>query len=175
MNNGIIKKVDDLGRIVIPKNIRKKLRIKNGDNLEIIIDNEDIVLKKYSMISKINDLAKELVESISIFMKHSIFITDTDNIIACTSSLKGKYLNKHISKELEESIMRREKMFQNHFKLFQLIDEESITCSYVSCVILSGGESVGMIIILSETEKMTETELQMASIVSSFITKYLEQ
>ncbi len=175
MENGIIKKIDDLGRIVIPKDIRRKLRIKTGDNLEITIKNGDIVLKKYSMINKINDLASELVDSISIFMKHSIFITDTDNIIACSNSLKSRYLKKHISKELEESIMRREKMFQNHFKLFNLIDDESITCSYVSCVILSGGEAVGMIIILSETEKMTETEVQMASIVSSFITKYLEQ
>lgn len=173
---GIIRRIDDLGRVVIPKEIRKNLRIKEGDNLEIFVEGEDVILKKYSMMNKINDLAFELTDSIYTFMKHSIFITDTDQVIAASGPLKKKYLNKNISDFIVESIKRRDKMTQNHFKELSLIkDEDSLTCSYVMSTILVNGEATGMILIVSEEEKLGESEMQMAGIASSFMTKYLEQ
>ena len=172
---GIIRRIDDLGRVVIPKEIRKNLRIKEGDNLEIFVRNEEIILKKYSMMNKINDLAGELTDAIYTFMKHSIFITDTDTVVAGSGSLKKKYLNKNISDYVVESIKRRDKMLENHFKEIEFIKDEIITCSYVMSTILVNGEAAGMIIIISEDEKLGESEMQMAGIVSSFMTKYLEQ
>jgi len=172
---GIIRRIDDLGRVVIPKEIRKNLRIKEGDNLEIFVENEEIIFKKYSMINKINDLAGELTDAIYTFMKHSIFITDTDLVVAGSGPLKKKYLNKNISEFITESIKRRDKMIENHFKEFNFIQDENITCSYIMSTILANGEAVGMIIIISEDEKLGETEMQLASIVSSFMSKYLEQ
>lgn len=172
---GIIRRIDDLGRIVIPKEIRKNLRIKEGDNLEIFVENEEIILKKYSMMNKITDLAQELTDAIYTFMKHSIFITDTDVVVSGSGPLKKKYLNKNISNFITESIKRRDKMIQNHFKELNFIDEENITCSYVMCTILVNGEATGMILIISEDEKLGDAEMQMAGIVSSFMTKYLEQ
>ena len=172
---GIIRRIDDLGRVVIPKEIRKNLRIKEGDNLEIFVQNEDIILKKYSIMNKINDLAQELTDAIYTFMKHSIFITDTDCVVAGSGSLKKKYLNKNISNYITESIKRRDKMIENHFKDLNFIRDEFITCSYVMSTILVNGEAAGMILIISEDEKLGEIEMQMAGIVSSFLTKYLEQ
>ena len=127
------------------------------------------------MMNKINDLAQELTDAIYTFMKHSIFITDTDQVVAGSGSLKKKYLNKNISDFITESIKRRDKMIENHFKELNFIEEENITCSYVMSTILVNGEATGMIIIISEDEKMSDAEMQMASIVSSFMTKYLEQ
>lgn len=173
---GIIRRIDDLGRIVIPKEIRKNLRIKEGDNLEIFVNGEEVILKKYSMMNKINDLASELTDSIYTFMKHSIFITDTDQVVAASGPLKKQFLNKNISDFIVESIKRRDKMIQNHFKELSFIkDEDEITCSYVMTTILVNGEAVGMILIISEDEKLGDSEMQMASIASSFMTKYLEQ
>lgn len=172
---GIIRRIDDLGRIVIPKEIRKNLRIKEGDNLEIFVQKEEIILRKYSIMNKINDLAQELTDAIYTFMKHSIFITDTDSVVAASGPLKKRYINKNISDTITQSIKRREKMLENHFKELNFIEEENITCSYVMSTILVNGEAAGMIIIISEEDKMTESEMQMASIVSSFMTKYLEQ
>ena len=173
---GIIRRIDDLGRVVIPKEIRKNLRIKEGDNLEIFVHNEEVILKKYSMMNKINDLASELTDSIFTFMKHSIFITDTDQVIAGSGPLKKKYINKNISDFITDSIKRRDRMLQNHFKELDFIkDDKEITCSYVMSTILVNGEAVGMILIISEEEKLTDTEMQMASIASSFMTKYLEE
>ena len=172
---GIIRRIDDLGRVVIPKEIRKNLRIKEGDNLEIFVVNEDIILKKYSMMNKINDLAQELTDAIYTFMKHSIFITDTDQVVAASGPLKKKYLNKNISDFITESIKRRDKILENHFKELNFIGDDKLTCSYVMSTILVNGEATGMILIISEEEKMSESEMQMAGIVSSFMTKYLEQ
>ena len=172
---GIIRRIDDLGRVVIPKEIRKNLRIKEGDNLEIFVVNEDIILKKYSMMNKINDLAQELTDAIFTFMKHSIFITDTDQVVAASGPLKKKYLNKNISDFITESIKRRDKILENHFKELNFIEDEKLTCSFVLSTILVNGEATGMILIISEEEKMSEAEMQMAGIVSSFMTKYLEQ
>lgn len=172
---GVIRRIDDLGRVVIPKEIRKNLRIKEGDNLEIFVSGEDVILKKYSMMNKINDLASELTDAIYTFMKHSIFITDTDTIVAGSGPLKKKYLGKNISDFLVESIKRRDKMIENHFKELKILNDDSLECSFVLNTILVNGEAVGLILIISEDEKLGENEMQMAGIVSSFMTKYLEQ
>ena len=174
-STGVIRRIDDLGRIVIPKEIRKNLRIKEGDNLEVFIDNEDIILKKYSMMNKINDLSQELTDAIYTFTKHNVFITDTDIVIAGSGKLKKIYLNKPISNFIVKSINRREKLLENHFKELNFVNEEIITCSFILSTILVNGEAAGMIVIISEDEKLGDAEMQLASIVSSFMTKYLEQ
>lgn len=173
---GIIRRIDELGRIVIPKEIRKNLRIKVGENLEIYVDSdENIVLKKFSVMNKITDLAQELTDAIYSFVKHNVIITDNNLIIAASGKIKKDYIKKPISKNLEESISRRENMLQNHFKEIEIIDDNNITCSYVNKAIIADGESVGMIMIFSTEQKMLEVEMTIAEIVSSFITKYLEQ
>ena len=108
-------------------------------------------------------------------MKHSIFITDTDQVVAASGPLKKKYLNKNISDFITESIKRRDKILENHYKELNFIEDEKLTCSYVMSTILVNGEATGMILIISEEEKMSDAEMQMAGIVSSFMTKYLEQ
>ena len=174
-STGVIRRIDDLGRIVIPKEIRKNLRIKEGDNLEVFVDNEDIVLKKYSMMNKINDLSQELTDAIYTFTKHNVFITDTDVVIAGSGKLKKSYLNRPISNFIVKSISRRDKILENHFKELNFVNEEILECSYILSTILVNGEATGMIVIISEDEKLSEVEMQLASIVSSFMTKYLEQ
>ena len=174
-STGVVRRIDDLGRIVIPKEIRRNLRIKEADNLEVFIDGEDIILKKYSMMNKINDLSQELTDAIYTFTKHNVFITDTDTVVAGSGKLKKDYLNKPISNFIVKSISRRDKILENHFKELNFVNEEEIECSYILSTILVNGEATGMIVIISEDEKLSEVEMQLASIVSSFMTKYLEQ
>lgn len=174
-STGVIRRIDDLGRIVIPKDIRKNLRIKEGDNLEVFIDEENIILKKYSMMNKINDLAQELTDAIYTFTKHNVFITDTNTILAGSGTLKKEYINAPISNFIEKSIDRREKILESYFKELNFVNQDIIECSYILSTIIVNSEAVGMIIIISKEEKLTEVEMQLANIVSSFITKYLEQ
>ena len=81
---------------------------KEGDNLEVFIQEEQIILQKHSMMNKITDLAQELTDAVYTFMKYNIFITDTDMIIASSGNLKKEYINKQLSEDIIESIKRRE-------------------------------------------------------------------
>ena len=93
VSTGIIRRIDELGRIVIPKEIRKNLRIKTGDNLEILVENENITLRKYSQIENITDMATIYAESFYQVLKYNVIVTYTDNVIACAGWLAKKYLN----------------------------------------------------------------------------------
>ena len=105
---GIIRRIDDLGRIVIPKELRKSLRIKNGDSLEIFVDQEDIILKKYSPIESIEEAAMKYVEGFNQVIKHNVIVTDKDKVIAVSGELKKKYLGKKITEFTERGIERRD-------------------------------------------------------------------
>ena len=88
-STGVIRRIDELGRIVIPKEIRKTLRIHDGDNLEIFIDNdENIILSKYSRFGSINDFANSFISALQKFISCDVIITDKDKIIALSNNLK---------------------------------------------------------------------------------------
>ena len=81
INTGIIRKIDDLGRIVLPKELRKNLNINSGDDLQIIIDNEKIILEKYSKLENYEDSLLEIIKCFSDVNNYKIFITVNDKII----------------------------------------------------------------------------------------------
>ena len=175
-NSGYIRRIDDLGRIVIPKEIRKNMRLRVGETLEVSLNDDNyIVLKKFSVVSRISELAQELTESMNIFTKHNIIIMDSSEIIACSCSLKNQILNKPISDDMRDKIERREKMLQNHIKDLNIIDGKKLKCSYVDSAIIVSGEVVGLIMVLSESEIITDFEMKIVEIVSTFISRYLEE
>ena len=100
---GVVRRIDDLGRIVIPKEIRKTLRIKEGDPLEIFTDREGgIILKKYSPIGELSEFATEYAETLAKTTGHIACITDKDTVIAISGGSKKEYLEKGVSKQLEQ-------------------------------------------------------------------------
>ena len=172
---GIVRRIDDLGRVVIPKEIRKTLRIKEGENLEIFIDDkENVVLKKYSLMNKIEDFAQNLTDTLNSFLKHNIIITDNDSIIAASGKYKKKYLNKSISSSLENMLFRREKVLENYNKKISLINEEEIEVTYAVSTIISNGDITGLVIIFDDEALIDETDFQICQIVSNFLGKHLE-
>ena len=100
---GVVRRIDDLGRVVIPKEIRKTLRIKEGDPLEIFTDKEgEIILKKYSPIGELSEFATEYAETLAKTTGHIACITDKDTVIAVSGGSKKEYLEQGISPELEQ-------------------------------------------------------------------------
>lgn len=172
---GVVRRIDELGRIVIPKEIRKTLRIKEGENLEIFIDDkENIVLKKYSTMNKIEDFAQELTDSIYAFFKHNIIITDNDTIIAASGKYKKKYLNKSISSYLESALLNREKSIEKYNKKINIIEEEVLEGTYAISTIISNGDVVGLVIIFDNEAVIDDQEFQICQIISNFLGKHLE-
>ncbi|MCI9233097.1 MAG: AbrB/MazE/SpoVT family DNA-binding domain-containing protein [Bacilli bacterium] len=171
---GVVRRIDELGRIVIPKEIRKTLRIKEGENLEIYIDNEAIILKKYSSIHSLDEFAQKLTDTISSLLKKTVIITDSDTIVAVSGELKKKYLGQKISNELESIIKKRSQILEKGIESIR-ISEIAETGSYTYAPIIANGDALGIVLILSKTEPLSESEEQIVKIVANFLAKHLEQ
>ncbi len=173
---GVIRRIDELGRIVIPKEIRKTLRIKEGESLEIFIDGEEkIILKKYSALNSLLDFASKFTDSIYNACKCEAVITDTDTIIAASGSLKKKYLEKNISDHLLKSIKRRENLLEEYEKEIEIVDGSHESGTYALSTIMANGDAVGLVLLFSKDKEIGKEEMQIASITSAILGKYLEE
>ena len=100
---GIVRRIDDLGRVVIPKEIRRTLRIREGNPLEIFVDREgEVILKKYSPISELSDFAKEYAEALYDSLTSPVLICVRDAVIAVSGGSKKEYLNKRNGEVIEK-------------------------------------------------------------------------
>ena len=120
-STGVVRRIDDLGRIVIPKEIRKTLRIRDGESLEIFTDNEAITLKKFSVSNDLTEISQALLDTVSNTIRKNMIVTDRDYVIAASGDLKKDFLGKPISKILESYLLEREKVVKkevelNHFR-----------------------------------------------------------
>lgn len=166
---GIIRRIDDLGRLVIPKELRKTLRIKNGDSLEIFVDNEDIILKKYSPMESIEEAATKYVDSFNQVIKHSVIVTDKDRVIAASGVLKKRYLGKKISEFTERGIERRDSFVERQKKTFSFVEGIEDFGYYSFSSIISDGDTIGSVIIISVESPILESEEKMAVILSKLL------
>ena len=171
---GIVRRIDDLGRIVIPKELRKNMRIKDGESLEIFLDNDTIVLKKYSPLESLNSFFKNFVNSINSAIVENVMIVDRDSIVAVAGDLKKKYLDQNISSELDELIQKREISSKIDKHNLCLVQGHIENCSYVISPIISNGDIVGAIIVLSLNRKLDDFDLKTAAIGAKFLGKYVE-
>lgn len=170
---GVVRRIDDLGRIVIPKEIRRNLRIRDGESLEIFVDDEGIVLKKFSVMRNIDEYASNLVESLYSLLKKSIVITDLNSVLACSSNLKS-VLGKSISDSMSACIKRRESIIEKYDKELVLTDDFCIKCKYVINSIIVNGDSVGLVIIF-DSDEIGNDDMLIASLASKILSKSIEE
>lgn len=167
-----IRRIDELGRIVIPKDIRTKIRIREGDNLELKIENDLIIISKHSILTQMQDLAQNMTDTLNNIINKNIIITDNNKIIAITGNLKKKYQNKEISIYLERAIKRRENILERHTKNLQITEEDGEDTSYTISTIIVNGDAIGLVIVLAKD--INQFDYDVANIASKFLGKYLE-
>lgn len=179
---GIVRRIDDLGRVVIPKEIRRTLRIREGDPLEIFTDREGgVILKKYSPIGELTDFSKEYAESLQQSIGHVILIADKDAFISVSGSSKKEYMEKKISNDLEKIMEDRKSVMlgEGIGKVIPLYnDEEENKYNYqVISPIIAEGDAIGAVIILSKdsSEKLGDLEMKLAETAAAFLGKQMEQ
>jgi len=176
---GIVRRIDDLGRVVIPKEIRRTLRIREGDPLEIFVDRDgEVILKKYSPIGELGDFAKEYADSLFEGTNHIILITDRDNIIAVSGGSKKDFMDKQVGSLVENSMENRRTILESGSGSYEIVkDIKDTYSSYVVSPIVAGGDPIGAVILLSKEEgvHMGEMEQKMAEIASGFLGKQMEQ
>ncbi|MFS8650429.1 MAG: stage V sporulation protein T [Caldibacillus sp.] len=174
---GIVRRIDDLGRVVIPKEIRRTLRIREGDPLEIFVDREgEVILKKYSPISELSDFAKEYAEALFDSLGSPVFISDRDVIIAVSGTSKKEYLNKNISDYVEKIMEERMTVLETQPGNISIIDgvEEELT-SYTISPIIANGDPIGTVIIVSKEEVLGEVEKKAVETAAGFLARQMEQ
>ncbi|MGO0121674.1 stage V sporulation protein T [Desulfothermobacter acidiphilus] len=178
---GIVRRIDDLGRVVIPKEIRRTLRIREGDPLEIFVDRDgEVILKKYSPIGDLGDFAKEYVDSLCEAVGHIAFITDRDTVVAVAGGPKKEYINKPVGSAVEKVMEGRRAVVINcpGDPLCQeslLGEEEGQFASAVIAPIVSEGDAIGAVVLLSREEgtRMGDLELKLAETAASFLAKQM--
>ena len=179
---GVVRRIDDLGRVVIPKEIRRTLRIKEGDPLEIFTDKEgEVILKKYSPIGELSEFAAEYAETLTKTTGHIACITDKDTVIAVSGASKKEWLEQGISQELEEILDNKVKYVskENNDMAVPITQNEKNDKIYKAQVIypiISDGDAIGSVILLSKDEKtkMSEVEQKVAQSAANFLGKQME-
>lgn len=179
---GVVRRIDDLGRVVIPKEIRKTLRIKEGDPLEIFTDKEgEVILKKYSPIGELTEFATGYAETLAKTTGHIACITDKDTVIAVSGGSKKEFLEQDISEELEKLMEDKEKYNskENNDLAVPITKNGNKEIRYHSQIvypIISDGDVIGSVILLSKdgNTKMTEVEQKVAQSAASFLGSQME-
>jgi AbrB family transcriptional regulator (stage V sporulation protein T) len=174
---GIVRRIDDLGRVVIPKEIRRTLRIREGDPLEIFVDRDgEVILKKYSPISELGDFAKEYAEALFDSLGSPILICDRDAVIAVAGVSKKDYLNKSVGDRIEKAMEERNPVLvtqQGEVSLVDGYDEE--LSSYTISPIIANGDPIGSVIIFSKEKTIGEVEQKASETAAGFLARQMEQ
>lgn len=177
---GIVRRIDDLGRVVIPKEIRRTLRIRVGDPLEIYTDREgEVILKKYSLMGDMGIFAQQYADSLAQTTGYQVVVTDREQVIAASAAARKEMMDKAVSKDMEQMIDRREiTVASGESREYRKIcDEEEPFAWEVICPIISEGDAVGAVVIFTRSRKETlgEAERKLAHVAAGFLGRQLEQ
>lgn len=173
---GIVRRIDDLGRVVVPKEIRRILKIREGDPLEIYTDKEgEIILKKYSPIGEMTEFAREYADSIASVSGHKVIITDRDQVIAVAGGVKKDYQGRNVAEGLSELMQERDSVINvSGRKRVSVVDKDEYTeLGQAICPISSDGDIIGSVVVLGK--EVGETEGKLAAVAASFLGKQMEQ
>ncbi len=173
-STGVVRRVDDLGRIVIPKEIRRNLRIRDGEELEIFVDGENILLRKFSKIADLSGVSKKIIDVVSSLLGKTLLVTDRDMFITGSGDLKKNYINKEISRKIIDIMERREIVVEKNVSAVELVQGIIDKYSYVICPIVSYGDVIGNVILLSISSNISEFDITICQIVTQFLGKYVE-
>ena len=179
---GIVRRIDDLGRVVIPKEIRRTMRIRDGDPLEIYTDREgEVIFKKYSPIGELTAFASQYADTLHKTCELSVAIADRDSIIACAGVPKKEYTDRRVSSDLENIIESRTLYVHAAGERTMVVTDDS-SSYFISCAmpIITEGDVIGCVVSLAatgtenDTVNNRDTEIKLVQTAATFLGKQLE-
>lgn len=175
---GIVRRIDDLGRIVIPKEIRRTLRIREGDALEIFTDSQGgVIFKKYSPVGELSTFASQYAEVLNRTVGVPMLICDRDHVVAAAGVSRKEFLERRVTPELEECMQSRRPFIGNSGEKIQPVEGiDRPAC--VVCPILASSDVTGAVVMLNNEEKPSapdETETKLAQVAAAFLGKQMEE
>ncbi|MDR1773250.1 MAG: AbrB/MazE/SpoVT family DNA-binding domain-containing protein [Clostridioides sp.] len=175
---GIVRRIDDLGRVVVPKEIRKTLRIKEGDPLEIFTAKDgEVILKKYSPMGEMTEFAQTYADSIGDIYGFGIIITDADSIIAVSKLSKKDYKDKSITSDLEDVMLGRASKYLEGEEVVSICrdDSKDYHSQYIVPIISESGDCIGSIIIIGkDASEQVQSEEKAIKLAAAFLGKQVQ-
>lgn len=174
---GIVRRIDDLGRVVIPKEIRRTMRIREGDPLEIFTDNDgEVIFKKYSPIGELAEFAGQYAEVLYKVGGHPVVITDRDHAVAVAGLPKKEILERRVSSMLEDLMERRAVFGGEGAAAFQPVEGVERD-ALAAASIVSAGDVCGAVVYLCDGGRTsaTEAEMKLVTAAASFLGKQMEE
>ena len=173
---GIVRRIDDLGRVVIPKEIRRTLRIREGDPLEIYTEKDgEVIFKKYSPMGELSEFAAQICESVHKATGTLAAVCDRDSIIAVAGGSRKELMEKRISHELEQIMEDRRAFSPESGAVVPLLENGGAFTVAAAAPILSEGDVLGCMVFVGQGGgSATELELKLAQTVALFLGRQLE-
>ena len=174
---GIVRRIDDLGRVVVPKEIRRTLRIREGDPLEIFTDKEgEIILKKYSPMGELGGVVKEICQAVAKASQYSVVICDRDTVIATSGALTKGLSDMPIGSDIKHIMEERIRYDGKEQKHRYYINDEKIGEVALAYPIISSGDVTGCVMFLEDVEKKSTLDIarKFAEMLALFLGSQLE-
>ena len=175
---GIVRRIDDLGRVVIPKEIRRTFHIKEGDSLEIYTDKDgEVIFKKYSPMGELSEFAAQICDSLHKTTGVTAAICDRDSVIAVSGGTRRGLIEKRISTQLEQIMSNRSVYLAENGASMPVCDDTDEPCVAVAAPIIAAGDVMGCVIFAAERDSTAcgETESKLAQTVSAFLGRQMEE
>lgn len=172
---GIVRRIDDLGRIVIPKEIRRTMRIRNGDPLEIFVGSGEVVFKKYSPVMELKDVALRFAEALARDLGLPVAVCDTEQMVCVGGAAKAgmaEVVNSHALNDL--MIARESFVATDNKKLLPFQNSEK--AALIALPLVSAGDLLGALVVLegNSVRRISETDVRMARMTASLISEQVE-
>ena len=173
---GIVRKIDDLGRVVIPKEIRRTMRIREGDPLEIYTERDgEVIFKKYSPIGELGSFAANYAETLATASGHGACITDRDSVIAVSGVPRKELLEKPVSQELEKLMSERRSLLSASDSRVPIVDGNENRTASVAVPIISEGDVIGAVLFVTKDNvRASEIEDKLAQSAANFLGRHME-
>lgn len=173
---GIVRRIDDLGRVVIPKEIRRTMRIREGDPLEIFTGTGgEVVFKKYSPVGELSDSASVYADSIIKCSSLPVIICDRDSCVAAAGISKKDVLEHRISPALEEIIESRRESLIPADKVLEALESSDLKLVFAAPIISSGDLCGCVALVNNEASVPSDSDLNLARVAALFLGKQMEE
>ena len=179
-DTGIVRRIDELGRVVIPKELRKTLRIREGDPLEIYTNKDELVFKKYSPISSISFHAEAVADGIEELTEKNCMVTDNDTVIYVSGGKNKDVIGRIISNELENVMRERKSVIlskSDGSNMVSVVKGDQIEMeNQIIVPIISGGDCYGSVLIFDKDKfnRFSSADVKFAQLGAAFLSRQFE-
>ncbi len=176
---GIVRRIDDLGRVVIPKEIRRTMRIREGDPLEIFTEKDgEVVFKKYSPVGGLSPFAVQYADVLSRACNMTVLICDRDHVIAAAGAARKEFYERRVSAQLDE-VMESRQVYVTHAGATNRLQPVEAVNRYaaVAAPIIVAGDITGVVCLLQPESGTvpSEGDVRLAQVAAAFLGKQMEE